>query len=243
MNKVVEIEKLKDAFVYVDNITITSCSKEEHDQNVRNFHATIEKYNLTLNLDKTVSSTTSITLLGYTVSKDWISPDQRRLQPLLEMPPPTNLRSQKRVIGMFSYYSKFIDKFSQKMHPLNKNITFPVPQPVLDAFKILKEDLKTATLQPIDPEASFAVETDASDFCITATLNQKSRPVAFFSRTLKHNAIKHHSVEKEAATIVESIRDWFLIGRRFNLVTDQRNISFMFDNRRRSKTKNAKIAR
>ena len=245
MDKVVETENLKDTFVYVDNITIAGRSKKEHDQNVENFLAMIEKYNLTLNHDKTISSTTSITLLGYTASKDSISPDQRRLQPLIDMPPPTNLKSQKRVIGMFSYYSKFIDKFSEKIRPLNKNTTFPVPRSVLDAFNILKEDLKAATLQPIDPEALFVVETDASDFCIAATLNQKGRPVAFFSRTLKHNEIKHHSVEKEAAAIVESIRDWrhFLIGRKFNLVTDQRSISFMFDNRRRSKIKNAKIAR
>ena len=84
------------------------------------------------------------------------------------MPPPTNLKSQKRVIGMFSYYSKFIDKFSEKIRPLNKNITFPVPKTVLDAFNVLKEDLKTATLQPIDTEVPFVVETDAR---IAATLN------------------------------------------------------------------------
>ena len=55
MDKVVEIENLKDTFVYVDNITIAGRSKEEHDQNVKYFHATREKYNLTLNLDKTKS--------------------------------------------------------------------------------------------------------------------------------------------------------------------------------------------
>eukprot|EP00111_Clytia_hemisphaerica_P009535 TCONS_00027951-protein len=245
MDKVVQTENLKDTFVYVDNITIAGRSKEEHDQNVKNFHAAREKYNLTLNPDKTISSTQSITLLGYIVSNNSISPDQRRLQPLLDMPPPTNLKSQKRVIGMFSYYSKFIDKFSEKIRTLNKNTIFPVPKPVLDAFNVLKEDLKNATLQPIDPETPFVVETDASDFCIAATLNQNGRPVAFFSRTLKNNEIKHDSVEKEAAAIVESIRDWrhFLIGRKFKLITDQRSISFMFDNRRRSKIKNAKIAR
>lgn len=245
MDKVVLTENLKDTFVYVDNITIAGRSKEEHDQNVKKFHAAREKYNLTLNSDKTISCAQSITLLGYNVSNNSISPDQRRLQPLLDMPPPTNLKSQKRVIGMFSYYSKFIDKFSEKIRPLNKNTTFPVPKSVVDAFNILKEDLKNATLQPIDPEAPFVVETDASDFCIAATLNQNGRPVAFFSRTLKNNEIKHHSVEKEAAAIVESIRDWrhFLIGRKFKLITDQRSISFMFDNRRRSKIKNAKIAR
>ena len=89
------------------------------------------------------------------------------------------------------------------------------------------------------------VETDASDFCIAATLNQQGRPVAFFSRTLHPSEIQHHAVEKEAAAIVESIREWrhFLIGRQFKLITDQKSISFMFDNKRKSKIKNVKIAR
>ena len=106
-------------------------------------------------------------------------------------------------------------------------------------------DLERATLQPIDPEGEFVVETDASDFCIAATLKQKGRPVAFFSRTLTPSETNHHAVEKEAAAIVESIRGWrqFLIGRKFQLITDQRSISFMFDNKRKSKIKNAKIAR
>ena len=77
MDKVVQTENLKDTLVYVANITIAGRSKEEHDQNFKNFLAMIVKYNLTLNHNKTISSTPSITLLGYTVSKDSISPDQR----------------------------------------------------------------------------------------------------------------------------------------------------------------------
>ena len=52
------------------------------------------------------------------------------------------------------------------------------------------------------------METDASDFCIAASLNQNGRPVAFFSRTLNPHEIKHHPVEKEAAAIVESVGSW-----------------------------------
>lgn len=77
------------------------------------------------------------------------------------------------------------------------------------------------------------------------SINQQGRPVAFFSCTLHQNEINHHSVEKEAAAIVESIWEWrhFLIGRKFKLITDQKIISFMFDNQRKSKIKNVKIAR
>ena len=110
----------------------------------------------------------------------------------------------------------------------------------LKAFQTLKNDLKDAALQTIDSSASFVVETDASDFCVAATLNQNGRPVAFFSRTLNPHEINHHAVEKEAAAIVESIREWrhYLVGRKFELITDQKSISYMYDHRRRSKIKN-----
>ena len=128
---------------------------------------------------------------------------------------------------------------------MNRNTTFPVPSPVLETFRQLKSDLQDAALKSIDPEGEFVVETDASDFCIAATLNQQGRPVAFFSRTLNQHELNHHAVEKEAAAIVESIREWrhFLIGRKFKLITDQKSISFMFNNQRKSKIKNVKIAR
>ena len=245
IDKVIEVEKLQDTFAFVDNVTVCGRTKEEFDQNLAAFHKVREKYNLTLNDDKTVISATSITLLGYTVSYQSIRPDQERLRPLLEMPPPSNLKAQKRIIGMFAYYSKFIENFSDKIYLLNRNTVFPVPDDVLEAFRALKIDLRDSALKSIDFNQEFVVETDASDFCIAATLNQGGRPVAFFSRTLNGSEIKHHAVEKEAAAIVESIREWrhFLIGRQFKLVTDQKSISFMFDSSRKSKIKNVKIAR
>ena len=52
-------------------------------------------------------------------------------------------------------------------------------------------------------------------------------------------------LKKEAAAIVESIRTWrhFLISQKFKLITDQKSISFMFDNHKKSKIKNVKISR
>ena len=224
IDKVIQLEGLADSFAFVDNVTVCGRTQEEHDRNVADFHKMREKYNITLNDSKTISSVSSVDILGHTVSYNSISPDLNRLKPLLEMPPPATLKAQKRIVGMFSYYSKFIKNFSDKISVLNKNMNFPVPQHVLEGFQVLKNDLKEAALQPIDYEGSFVVETDASDFCIAATLNQKGRPVAFFSRTLNPSEINHPAVEKEAAAIVESICAWrhFLIGRRFELITDQK---------------------
>ncbi|XP_028405758.1 uncharacterized protein LOC114528328 [Dendronephthya gigantea] len=88
-------------------------------------------------------------------------------------------------------------------------------------------------------------ETDASVFALSATLNQNSRPVAFFLRTLSGSELKHSSVEKEAAAIVEAVRKWrhCLTGKHFTLITDQKSVPYMFDTKRRSKIKNNKIMR
>ena len=111
------------------------------------------------------------------------------------MPPPNNLKSQKRVVGMFSYYSKFIQNFSDNIRSLNNNTQFPIPPVVLNAFQLLKEDLKNLSHLTVNPREPFVVETDASDFCIAATLNQEGRHVAFFSRTLNKSEIRHQAVE------------------------------------------------
>ena len=82
------------------------------------------------------------------------------------------------------------------------------------------------------PEDSipFVLETDASNHCIGATLNQAGRPVAFFSRTLAKHEQNHPAIEKAAYAIVEEIRQWhYLLERHFHLITDQRSILFMFD--------------
>ncbi len=76
------------------------------------------------------------------------------------------------------------------------------------AVTSLKNDIKQAVVHAIDEDSPFEVETDASDFAIAATLSQKGRPVAFFSRTLQGPEVNHVSVEKEAKAIIEAVRHW-----------------------------------
>ena len=63
----VETEKLKDAFPYLDNITVAGKTQEEHDHNVKLFLDAINRNNFTLNESKTISSVNSINILGYVV--------------------------------------------------------------------------------------------------------------------------------------------------------------------------------
>ena len=120
---------------------------------------------------------------------------------------------------------------------------FPLDKEALASFNSLKDELARVALSPIDEDIPFVVECDASDVAISASLNQNGRPVAFMSKTLSATERRYPAVEKEALAIIEAVRKWnhLLSRQQFILITDQKSVSFMFDNRKRSKIKNSKI--
>ncbi|XP_031333869.1 uncharacterized protein LOC116163879 [Photinus pyralis] len=234
-------EKLEGTVVYLDDVTVCGKDELEHERNLKKFMDAARKYNLTLNERKCVFKKTKIDLLGYTVENNTIKPDAERLKPLLELPAPIKNSELKRALGMFAHYAKWVERFSEKIKPLTCVSSFPLTPDALKCFQEIKSDIKKA----IDDDETFTVETDASDFAIAATLTQKGRPVAFFSRTLSNPECRHSSIEKEACAIVESLKKWrhFLIGKHFLLITDQKSVTYMLNQNHNSKIKNEKIMR
>ena len=244
MDQIIEKENLKGVACYVDNLYIAGIDEQEHNSNLNSFLKAAKKYDLTFNENKTVVSTKSLDILGYTLSNGEIKPDVDRIRPILELPVPNNLASLKRALGMFAYYASFIPQFSDKISALNQTKTFPLGSDAQAAFESLKKSLCETTLLAIDENIPFTVETDASSVAISASLNQNGRPVAFMSRTLQGSEIKRSSVEKEASAIIEAIRKWrhLLVNKHFTLITDQKPVSFMFSENC-SKIKNDRIFR
>ena len=158
-----------------------------------------------MNGEKSVKSVISINILGYCVSHNSIKPDAERLHPSDELPPPADVLSLRRTLGMFAYYSKWIPSFSDKARPLINVKSFPISEEAISAFNLLKEELHLASLSSIDENYPFVVECDASDMAVSATLNQNGRPVAFMSQTLGKSEMNYPSVEKEADAIIEAV--------------------------------------
>lgn len=245
IDKIIKDEGLEGTFPYIDDVTVCGKNQAEHDRNLARFMATARKFNLTLNEEKCRFSTKSVKLLGYSIENKTIKPDPDRLAPLMNLPIPRDNASLQRALGMFAHHCRWIPTFSEKIRPLLAKGPFPLPEGAVKAFNSLKADVAKASLAAIEDSIPFRVETDASEFAIGATLTQAERPIAFFSRTLNTSEQKHSSIEKEAYAIVESLRYWrhYLIGRHFEVFTDQKSVAFMFDQYHNSKIKNEKIMR
>ena len=108
---------------------------------------------------------------------------------------------------------------------------------------LLKSDMELAAFRPIDEGIPFIVECDAFETTLSATLYQGGRPVAFMSRTLQGSEMQCPPVEKEATATIEAIQKWehLLARQHFTIITDQRSVAFMLDNRQRTNIKNNKI--
>ena len=219
MDEFIAQNHLSGTFAYLDNITVAGMNQSEHDHNYSILLEAASKSNLTFNENKSILSVESINILGYVISQNSIKPDPERLQPLKNLPTPSNSKAKQRAVGLFSYYSKFIKNYSQKVRPLLEAESYPLGSTAINAFESLKTDIENAVVNHIDENIPFVLETDASDHSIAATLNQNSRPVAFFSKSLDKHQKCHPAVEKEALAIIESVRKWkhYLTGHHFTL--------------------------
>ena len=103
MDKIILDEKLEATFAYIDNVTVAGNSKDEHDCNLKRLNEAAVKYGLTFNDTKSIIRVEVLDLVGYRVSHRQIRPDPERFEPLKQMPPPSDLKSQKRAVGMFAY--------------------------------------------------------------------------------------------------------------------------------------------
>ena len=86
------------------------------------------------------------------------------------------------MVGLFSYYAKWIPNFSAKIKPLSSNKRFPLPDEVLHSFKVLKNDIIESVVCAINESKPFVILTDA--------LSQGGRPESFFSRTLDKGLLR-----------------------------------------------------
>ena len=151
----------------------------------------------------------------------------------------------KRTLGLFFHYWKWISRFSDKISLLVKTKTYLLYVEVEKAFHKLKKEKENLVVQSIDESLLFELEYDASNIAIATVLNEASRPVVFFARTLHASELKCSPIEKAACAVIESIRHWkqYLTGRSCGPITDKISVSFMLNLQNTSKIKNDKIFR
>jgi len=121
-------------------------------------------------------------------------------------------------LGFANFYKHFIFNYSDIVIPLTCLTRKDTPWNFDDKYRIAFNTLKqTFTSTPIltywVPDAQLIVETDASDYVLTAILSIMTKdneihPVAFHSRTFSTPELNYNIHNKELLAIFEAFKIW-----------------------------------
>ena len=106
--------------VFIDDILVYSRSREEHEYHLSIVLQTLRGKQLYVKLSKCEFWLDVVSFIGHVVTKDGISVDLGKVDDLANWRRPTTLIEIRRVLGLASYYKRFIEGFSKIALPLTR---------------------------------------------------------------------------------------------------------------------------
>ena len=97
--------------VYIDDLLmITKDSFEEHLAKLKQVLTTLQKAGLKCNLSKSFFCQEQVEYLGYLLTREGINPTPKKVQAILNLDTPNNVRKVRRVLGILQYYRDIWEK-------------------------------------------------------------------------------------------------------------------------------------
>jgi hypothetical protein len=234
--------------VYIDDIIIFSQSIPEHTPHVAEVLRLLNANNLRIQPPKCRFYRPAVPYLGHVISGSGIRISNSRVAEIAAVPRPSSGTQVQSFLGMVNFLRAFIPCLASLAAPLDAlrsrkhidtsdaSVWTPACE---DSFESIKEAIRLApVLAKPDWEAPFLVATDASSVGVGAVLFQGSREdpryIVCASRALSASERNYSATKKELLGIIFALRKlrYYLAGRRFELFTDHKALSYMFEQRK-----------
>lgn len=239
IDRVLGVDLEQFVFVYLDDIVICTPTFDKHMEILREVLHRIRIAGFTLNRDKCCFCRPELRYLGYVVNASGLMVDPDKVDAILRIPTPRSVTEVRRIVGLASWYRRFVPSFSTLTAPLTallkKNAKFSWDEICENSFQQIKNHLISApVLTCPNFDLPFTVQTDASDYGLGAVLTQHQedgeKVVCYLSRSLNKNERKFTTTEKECLAVlfaIEKLRP-YIEGTKFTVVTDHFSLKWLF---------------
>jgi len=200
--------------IYLDDILIYLNDMSEHHWHVKEVLKHLHKAGLYVKAEKCKFHSESVEYLGYILSPSGLTMFHDKIKIIQDWLEPKKVKNIQSFLGFANFYRWFIFNYSDIVISLTrltqKDIPWKLDFSCQDAFNSLKKAFtSTPILTHWIPDAQLIVETDASDYALTAILSivnedNKVHPVAFHSRTFTAVELNYDIYNKELLAIFEA---------------------------------------
>ncbi|CAI7804458.1 unnamed protein product [Closterium sp. NIES-54] len=228
----------KCVIIYLDDILVYSCDKQQHLADLETVFTVLDNHILLTQGSKCDFFQDRLELFGHVISEAGVEIDPKKLDTVKAWHPPTNITELQSFLGFVHYVRRFVPDTARLTAPLTellrKGVVFTWGEKEQAAFSTLKNvPCSPPVLRIADPHRPFEVVTDASDIAIGAVLLQDFgnglQPIAYESRRL-HPPKKNYPIHnREMLAIVHAFKDWrcYLTGADVTVRTDHKSLQYL----------------
>ena len=219
---------------FIDDILVGAKTFGEHLDRLRFVFSKLRGANLKLKPKKCHLFRKEVSFVGYTISKEGVSIDNTRIQPILDLKPPTNRKGVQSIIGMLNFNRQFIQDFAGIIRPLYGLLKKDTPfvwstscQEALDALKQAMVSAPVLAIPDIDDRGkSFRVEVDSSGVAWGGILSQEirgeRRTIAYYSKCIPNYKRRQGASRLEFLGMFHALKHWkpYLMHNEVEVLTD-----------------------
>lgn len=221
--------------IFVDDILVYGSSEREHNERLELLFKRASEVNLKFNKFKCQFGMSEICYVGHIFNKQGVSPDQSKVQAILKMPSPTNVKELQRFLGMVNYLGSYIPNLAEKTSLLRELLKKYSQWQWLDHHEQQFSQLKSLLCQsPIlvhyDIKKPIRLSVDSSQHAVGAVILHGKNPIAYASKTLNKSQMNYAQIEKELYAIVFGCKKFhqYLYGKQIHVETDHQPLVTLF---------------
>lgn len=232
------------AFVYLDDILISSTSPEEHKQHLHQLFKRLQDNGLCVNVDKCEFAKNELTFLGHLITPRGLKTMPSKVEAIDSIKRPTIAKQMRSFLSSVNFYRHFLANAADEQRHLsaltkgnvkNDKRVIEWTDDAIAAFENCKAQLKNAAMLAYQMEnAPLSIQVDASDFCVGAVLHQfvggNYQPLGYYSKKLTDAQKKYSAYDRELTAVFQALKyfRFMLEGRQFTIFTDHKPITFAF---------------
>jgi hypothetical protein len=220
-----------------DDMLVYGKTREEHNVRLNALLQRLDELGLTVNVRKCHIGQGSVEFFGLVFSVDGIRLSFDKTKTLKEAKPPTTPGEVSSLLGLSTYFSRFIKNHATISDPLRKLTLSKADWKWTGVEKEALEGLKEAATGEI--LSYFNINLDASPIGLGAILVQVNpmdeddvRIIAYASRSLSDVERRYSQLEKECLAMVYGCEKFhvYVYGREFLIDTDAKALAYIFNN-------------